>query len=349
MAKAAKQIDPNTFIPPAVRRAAAAAEQAHKQSYAKDDEPAPTANTDSNAPPPVEAPAAIAPPEPLQEAVTPPGNSEPPTTATPVEVNWEHRYKSMEGRYKRAENDIRAMSDQIASMQALIANMQAAAPVESTPAELQAKSLLTPEEVNEYGSEFLGVVAKKAKEELSPEVAKLQKEIERLNKRIEGTTQSASARARAELEATLDEKIPNWRDVNVAPEFHSWLALPDLYSGAIRHQLLTAAYEQNNTPRVLAFFKGFLSEEAATAPALSEPAPAGVSPDKIPLENFAAPGRAKTAAAPSSAPVEKPIFTRATIARFYADSAAGKYRGREAEKNRIEAQIFDAEREGRIR
>lgn len=362
MAKAAKQIDPNAFIPPAVRRAAAAAEEAHKASYSKPVEPAPEATPEpapasEATPEPAPAPAAATPELTPASLVTPPSNPAPAPAPTPAPapapasdvVDWERRYKSMEGRYKRAENDIRAMSDQIASMQALIASMQAHEPAQPTPAELRAESLLTPEEINEYGQEFLGVVAKKAKEELTPEVAQLRKQIEQLNKKLEGTEQSTAARRRAELEATLDEKIPNWRDINIAPEFHSWLALPDLYSGAIRHQLLSAAYEQGNTPRVLAFFKGFLSDEAATAPAVPEPHLADAPSGKIPLENFAAPGRAKTAAAPPSAPAEKPTFTRAQIAKFYADSAAGKYRGLEAEKNRIEAQIFEAERDGRIR
>lgn len=337
MPAAAKQVDPNAFIPPAVRAAAKAADELHKTTYKKPEEPAP-APTPEPAPAPEPAP----PPTPATDPapVTPSGNNEP--------IDWERRYKSMEGRYKRAETDIRLMSDQIASMQSLMSTMQAS-PAEPTPPELQARSLLTPEEVSEYGESFLGVVAKKAKEELTPEVSKLQKEIERLNKRFEGQQTATAATARAQLEATLDTQVPNWRDVNVAPEFHSWLALPDMFSGAIRHQLLTAAYEQNNTPRVLAFFKGFLSEEAAMAPR-PDPDPADVASGKIPLETFAAPGRAKTAAAPSGgAPAEKPSFTRAAIAKFYADSAAGKYRGREAEKNRIEAQIFEAEREGRIR
>ena len=78
-----------------------------------------------------------------------------------------------------------------------------------------------------------------------------------------------------------------------------------------------------------------------------EPQPAEPN-GKLSLESFAAPGRAKTSAA-SSAPVEKPLITRAQISQFYADSASGKYRGREAEKNQLEAMIFDAEREGRIR
>lgn len=136
----------------------------------------------------------------------------------------------------------------------------------------------------------------------------------------------SAAQARRNLETTLDTQVPSWRDVNVAQEFHSWLALPDLFSGAIRHELLKAAYEQNDTPRVLAFFKGFLAQEAASAPApygQTQPAPAdatqGDASGKIPLETFAAPGRAKTAAAPV-APAEKPTFTHAQIAKFYADS-----------------------------
>jgi hypothetical protein len=271
-----------------------------------------------------------------------------PPAAPITEESWATRYKAMEGRYKRAENDIHAMSNQLASMQSLIASMQK--PQTETPAELRPQSLLTPEEVSEYGSEFLGVVARKAKEELHPEVAALRQKLTNLEKQLSTSSEQQSARARFELEASLDQRIPHWRDVNVMPEFHAWLALPDMYSGAIRHELLRAAYAQNNTPRVLAFFKGFLDQEAAYVPQGSElHQGTGLQDgDRVSLESLAAPGRAKTSAA-TSAPVEKPIITRAQISSFYADSASGKYRGREAEKNRLEAMIFDAEREGRIR
>ncbi len=36
-------------------------------------------------------------------------------------------------------------------------------------------------------------------------------------------------------------------------------------------------------------------------------------------------------------------------AATYADVAAGKYRGKEAEKDRLEGQIFEATRDGRVR
>jgi hypothetical protein len=112
--------------------------------------------------------------------------------------------------------------------------------------------------------------------------------------------------------------------------------------------MLKEAYGRNDSARVANFFKGFLSEEAAVAPADGDRGRSDqIAPAKMSLEEFAAPGRAKTAAA--SAPAEKPTFTRDQIAQFYRDSATGKYRGKETEMNRIERQIFDAERDGRIR
>jgi hypothetical protein len=146
----------------------------------------------------------------------------------------------------------------------------------------------------------------------------------------------------------LDAQVPNWRELNSNSEFLSWLNLPDAYSGAIRKELLTAAYNRSDANRVAAFFKGFISDEAATNPAsYSQPDHVAPRSNKVSLETLAAPGRAKTAAA--SAPAEKPIFTRAHITEFYSDVRRGKYAGKEAEKDRIEKDIFAAQREGRIR
>lgn len=345
------QDDPNTFIPPAVRRAA---KQANDLFHAQSGQPPPVETPPVETPPPQmtqtappEAPPVETPPPqaPSFSADAPPVPEVPPPN-DPNADSWERRAKSMEGRYKRAENDIMAMSNQLASMQSLMASMQSKQLSHETPPELRPQSFLTQEEVNEYGSEFLSVVAKKAKEEVSPELSTLKQQLSRLERQFEGNAEQNNARARFELEATLDNKLPPWRDINVLPEFHAWLALPDMYSGAIRHELLRAAYAQNNTPRVLAFFKGFLDQEAAYVPQGQEPRQA--EDGKVPLASLAAPGRAKTAAA-TGAPAEKPFITRAQISQFYADSAAQKWRGREAEKNRLEAMIFEAEREGRIR
>jgi hypothetical protein len=330
-------IDPNVRVPMAVKRGSARADELHAAMVAK---PAAPAADPAPAPAPVEPPPA---PAPAPAADVTPASNEP--------INWEHRFNSMKGRYEKERADKLALSEQLAQTQTLIAQMHTApAPVTpDTPAELRADALLSPEVVNEYGEEFLSVVGKKAKAELLPELNAVRQQLTSISKQLEGTATANKATARQNMLATLDRDLAEWRTINVAPEFHSWLALPDEFSGAIRHELLKAAYEQNNTPRVLAFFRRFISDEAALDPAVTpQPDTTGAQPDKIPLADLAAPGRAKTAAA-SSAPVEKPTFTHAQIAKFYTDVSAGRFRGRDDEKNRIEKQIFDAQREGRIR
>lgn len=337
--------DPDVQIPAAVKAAGAAADELHRQFYAEapveEQTEAETQNEIS--------------PEPQEEKPTdPPLTPEPPAEEpkqlelplekTVSEEDWQHRYKAMKGRFDRSQQQIQAMADQISSLEKLIATMQMQAPPAAS-SEMTFERLITPEEEQDYGQEFLNVVSKKAKETLTPEVAKLQREIESLKQQLGGVNQYVEVDAVTRLEQALDREVSNWRDLNTNPDFLEWLQLREPYSGDIRHKLLMAAWDRRDASRVAAFFKGFLAEEAAVAPArVAEP----VS-NKIPLESLAAPGRAKTAAGDVGAPAEKPTFSRAQIAAFYADTAAGRYRGREAEKDRLEKQIFEAQRDGRIR
>lgn len=343
-------IDENVKIPDAVKASAARAQEAFEAQYQAEAESDGVQETQLEAPDAsTEAPLTKTAETTTQETIKASDLVKP---KAEDDQSWEHRYKSMKGRYERSEAQIRALSEQISGLQNVIATLQTAPQpyTQEDDADYSTSRLITPEEEKDYGSEFLSVVGKKAKEELTPEVSKLRKEIASLKHQLNGVGNYVVGNARERMENTMNEQLPNWKEVNVNPEFLNWLKLPDAYSGAIRHELLKAAYERNDAPRVMAFFKGFLAEEAATNPAERGPdLPSGATVQpKISLETLAAPGRAKTAAA-TSAPAEKPSFTRAMISKFYADSAAGRYRGKEAEKDRIERQIFEAEREGRIR
>ncbi|HEY7824290.1 MAG TPA: hypothetical protein VIG24_15720, partial [Acidimicrobiia bacterium] len=301
--------------------------------------------------------------------VTPPGNPDlqaktPPTepetepktepkTSAPGEDDetWEHKYKSIHGRYTRSQEQVRSLADQIQNLQNVIATLRAAPEPEKkaeTPSELDPSNLITPEEAADYGEDFLKVVGKRARQEMAPVIDGYKKQIEQLQKQLEGVNGFVKQDSQQKLLSNLDKELPNWRDLNTNSEFLDWLGLPDPYSGAIRHDMLKAAYAQGNAHRVLAFFNGFLAEEAAVAPAGGEPDPSVTRVAKVPLKDLAAPGRAKTAAA-SPAPAEKPFITRSEVAKFYAQVAAGQYRGRDKEKDVREAEIFSAQREGRIR
>jgi prefoldin subunit 5 len=327
-------IDDSVKLPRMVLAGIALSEDTHKQAY----------NTEPAKEPPKEGEVT---PEPPKEPVTPAGNT------LPVdEQSWEHRYKSMEGRYKaevpRLREQIRSMNDQIASLQSTMAAMEAAPKPVETPKELKAQSLITADELKDYGEEFLSVVGKKAKEELVPLVASLQEEIKGLKSQLGNVGTSLAVNARDKMFGSLDKELSDWREINQKQEFLDWLDLPDAYSGDTRMNLLRRAFERNDAPRVLAFFQGFLSEEAALDPArVSKPNGADNS-GKVPLENLVAPGRARTAAGKDSTP-EKPILTTRDIANFYSLVQQGKYRGRDKERAEHEAMIFEAQKDGRIR
>jgi hypothetical protein len=342
--------DPNVKVPRAIRGSAAKADELHKQIYNKDQ---------ADPPKPADPPVAQAdPPKPADPPAT--QQADPPVTAEPVaqpveqvtskgneapKDGYEHAYKSMKGRYESARDANRALTERVSGLEQQLAALAASQAARPATKELQPETLLTPKEVEDYGADFLGVVGKKAKEIVSPEVAALRQEVDGLKQTLATVGKSVTTSARDQMKADLKSKVPNWEAVNNSDEFKDWLSLQDPYSGAIRWELLKQAWGRNETARVLNFFQGFLAQEATLAPADTRPDP---SQGKIPLETFAAPGRAKSAADIPRSPAEKPIITRAFIADFYLDSANGKYRGREKEKADLEQQIITATREGRV-
>lgn len=343
------QIDPDVKIPAAVRAAAARSQQifdAVNQVTSEGNEGEKPTETEAPANPELSAQSLAEttqePTEQVTEQVSEPAKPE------QSEESWKHKFESVNGRYTRAMEQVRALTEQVQNLQTLMAQMQTQPSQTSLP-DFQAERLITDDEARDYGEDFLKVVGKKAKEELGPIFKGYESKIKELEERLQGVTGVVSMSAQEKMFQRMDSELPDWREINRNEEFLNWLALPDPYSGAIRHELLKQAFAGNDSSRVMRFFKGFLAEEAAVAPAgMQEPDATVTTVPKVPLQNLAAPGRAKTAAA-GTAPTEKPIFTRAQIARFYADVAANKYRGRDADKTKMEAQIIEASREGRIR
>lgn len=333
----AAPIDQSVRVPAAVRRASEAASAIHAQAY--------TPEGEVPADPPTE-------PTPAPDT-TPPLTPDPaPAPAAPVVPetaaqgdSWEQRYKAAKGRLDRSEDTVRQLSGRVTQLEQILAAAPAPAPAPVTPPELRATSLVTKEERESYGDELLDVVGRRAQEAIQPMLDARDAEIARLTNQLGNVSGFVAATTRDQMIRQLDSEIPDWRAQNSDHAFMDWLLLPDAYSGAIRQTLLKQAWEQNESPRVLAIFKGFLSEKAAVAPAVAIPAPV-VKPG---LETFAAPGRARSAAPANGGTPEKPIITRTEIAAFYAEVAAGKYVNNPAEKERLEKMLFSAQQDGRIR
>lgn len=317
--------DPDVKVPAAVARAAARANAAHEAAY-----------KDPNAPDP-------AAPDPAADPPAPDPAADPPARSPKVEPgSWEQQYLAMRGRFDGAQGQLRAQGERLAGLEATLATLATAKP---TPAELRTDSLLTTQERQDYGDEFLDVTARAAREKLSPDMTAMKDKIAELEAKVGKVDGNLANDARSRMLTELTTKVPPWRAINEDPRFFAWLDLQDPFSGAIRMNLLRSAFDGNDTSRVLAFFNGFLAEEAAVANATEVARP--VKPEKVSLASLAAPGRARSAA--PDGPAEKPIITGAYITKFYEDVRRGLYAGKEADKKNLEAQIFEAQREGRIR
>lgn len=346
-AKASKlpPIDESVELPAAIRAAAARSAELHKMVYEEE------APVNVQQPQQEEQPGGEDGKQKEANTKAPEAPKEQEANTAPAEPSsgddWQHKYNSMKGRYEREKDTTGQLLQRIASLEGLLARQQEAPrPVAPVPQELTFKEV-TPEERENYGEEFLDVASRAARERLAPELQVLQRKIDELSGKVGTVATTTEAVSKQNMYAFLTEKLPNWREINRDQNFLAWANLPDTYSGAIRLHMMNDAFNKGDGSRVLAFFKGFLSDEAATAPAKVEPSRIDPNNGKIPLETLAAPGRAK-APATTEVPGEKETISAAQIAAFYADVQRGKYRGNEAEKDRLERMIFAAQAEGRV-
>lgn len=339
-------IDADVQLPAAIRAASARASEIHKAAYLTVEEAAEQeqAQQEQEA---AQQEQAQQEQEPAQQE---PAQQEPAKQAQkPAEPDtWEHKYNSMKGRYDQQVSTVRDLNTRIAQLENLLATAQAQKPAPAAHNPDLTFKPISAEEREAFGDDFIDVSRRAAMEQLSPEIQRLNQQIAELKGQV-GKVATTTQRATTEnMYTTLDRELTNWREINRDPNFIGWANLPDPYSGVIRLKLMREAFEQGDAVRVLRFFRGFLSDEAATDPAKALK-PDNTPTGKVPLEQLAAPGRAKTSAASvTQAPDEKETITRAQIAQFYSQKAQGYYKGNEAEMNELEARIFAAQRDGRI-
>jgi hypothetical protein len=323
----------SNFIPPAVRAQAERAEALMKA--AKEASPEAPAEAPAETPQ-VETPAPA--PEMTFEAKPPAAEPPAPVTDAGNDQSWEQKFKSEQGRTRALRDEVAKMRADMAALQAQLETYQRGAP----EVNFSGERLVTPEEEKEYGAEFMDLVGRRAKEIAAP----LMKELTDLKAQLNGSKAVEKVNSQKTYYETLDKQVSNWRQINQSPDFLSWLQEKDAYSGQIRQDLLQSAHNSMDAERVLRFFRGFLQEAAAVAP--QSDAQPDATQGKVPLEQLAAPGRAKSATVPSTGTVDKPIISTSEITAFYTAVAAGKFRGNQPEKDRIERLIWDAQNEGRV-
>jgi len=365
------------LIPPAVARNASEADRLQQEFIAR------TTGQPAPAPPgPAPAPPAPPPAPPAPVVLTPPPvalqpQPSPPPEATQEEIDlalaevaapgselarWQQAYRSMIGRFNaQRERDARTIADLNALVDGQGNPPPGPQPTFQAPQIPNDEPLVTEEERTNFGDDLTAVVeriARRAAERVSKTV--VGEMVAPLTRMDEQAKHDRQIRMEAGIATAMQPSGLTFEQVNTSPQFHAWLKLRDGMSGAKRHDLLRDAWGAQDGNRVLAIVGSFLDEIApppappngAVPPAGNPPAPPG---PQIQLQDLAAPGRASHPSGPPTPGAPKPIHTRAEVNEFYElrrKKTLAYPNGQlltQPEIDTIEAEIFAASREGRIR
>lgn len=263
------------------------------------------------------------------------------------EETFEKRYRSLQGMYNaevpRLHAEKRELNNRVQQLEQLIASMNAAP---ATPQE-PAPKLITEQDLEDYG-DSIDVMRKVFREEMSSKDAEIN-DLKKLVRQMQGTvvpqvhqlSQNYAVSNEQRFWADLQTAVPDWQDINGSQEFQAWLLEVDPLTGIPRQTYLDDAQRNMDVRRVVNFFttwKGMTGGQDARIQRESQSASE--------LERQVAPGKGRSGGAKPQG--EAKTYSSDDIKKFFSDVQKGRYKGRETERDRIERDIFAAQREGRI-
>lgn len=263
------------------------------------------------------------------------------------EDTYEQRYRTLQGMYNadtgRLRSEVQQLTGRLSQLEQLLASLSSV-PQPATP---QVERLLSDKDVEEYG-DSIDVMRRVSREELSAANNRIN-ELEHMLRqmqtsvlpRVEQVAQRQAMTAEQAFWSELSSAVPSWRDINANQGFHKWLLETDPLTGLSRQTYLEDAQRNLDVRRVAAFFttwEGLNGQSVAAQPRRSA--------SDSQLDKQVAPGRSRGGSAPTSS--AQKTYSAQDIAKFFDDVRRGLYKGKEAERDRIERDIFAAQRENRI-
>jgi hypothetical protein len=268
-------------------------------------------------------------------------STETPQVPVQSEEPWEHKFRVLQGKYDaevpRLDADNKRLTAEINNLHGLLSTLSQQ-PRPQQQADTTAYDI-TEAEIKDYGADLLNVVGKKAVQVVLPEFRKLAAELEQIKQSMTAVHKKQELSASDVFFSKLDGLVPDWRDLNDDPKFVSWLIDSDI------KPIFDAAASQFNFRSIAKYFNLYKQLSGGTQAQDTQTQLASNRQQE--LEKQAAPSKPK-ASGSAKTETQGKVWSRADIAKFYADKARGAYRGRDTEAQKIEQDIFAAQREGRI-
>ncbi len=258
------------------------------------------------------------------------------------------KYRTLQGMYNaevpRLHQQNRELSQRLQQFEQLLSTMSA----QQKPAEQpQQERFISDKDVEEYG-ESIDVMRRVTRDELvsvAQRLAMIEQQLSQVQTNIVPQVQAVAQRQHVSAEqqfwADLGSAVPNFREINGDADFQTWLLEADPLTGITRQTYLEDAQRGLDARRVASIFRAWtdLTGQATIAQSTNRAATSE-------LEKQVAPGRSRGTGAPTQP--KGRTYTPQDIQKFFNDVRAGKYKGREQERDKIERDIFAAQRENRI-
>ncbi len=286
------------------------------------------------------------PPAPVSDSTATPQpvvpNPDAPTPTPKDEEKWEQRYRTLKGMYDadvpRLHTQVKDLTTQNADLAAQLTELRkkvdqlSAAP---TPA---ADTLVTDEDVKNFGADLIEVqrkVAREVTQEFQVELDALRAENKSLREQL--TTTSGEV-ATSTFDQKLHRLVPDFDTVNADPRWIKWLEEIDELTRAPRKSFAQAAFNNGDADAVAHFvslFKKTLAPTPAATTTIADELAAQVQPPKTSTANAAIPQQGK-------------IFTQREIDGMFLRIAEFTKRGDMASAQKLEAEIDAAYTSGRV-
>lgn len=267
---------------------------------------------------------------------------------TSSEETFEQRYRSLQGMYNADTSRLRSENQQLGSRVTQLEQLLSSfsnQPVGQTYQQ-QPEKLVTEKDLAEYG-DSIDVMRRVTKEETGVyqrRIAELEQMIIQMRANVLPRVEQVAHRQAVSTEqmfwTELSAMVPNWRELNDSREFQNWLLEVDPLTGMTRQSYLEDAQRNQDARRVATFFSTWqvLSGQNVAQPTRHAQA--------TELDRQVTPGRSRGGSAPVQ---DQPkTYSAQDISKFYDAVRRGDYRGKEAERDRIERDIFSAQKDNRI-
>jgi hypothetical protein len=257
---------------------------------------------------------------------------------------WQDRLNTANGwlkeaneRNKRLEDELRKMQSTLSDLTSKIVSRQEQQPqtpqTQGDPQEF--RKYIDPKLVEEYGEDWARGTYESYKRMQSGTQAELDALKARLAE-VDGNARKMAGESEyASFLRNLDGMCPGAAVMQErpTPEFLKWLDEPDELTGETRRSVAEGAFAAKNIRAVAGVFKKYMQSLAAKPAAQSAPV-----------------SQALPASSGQGSPApEKPIYTEASVERFYDEVRRNMWDDRLSERNKIEKQIEEAYKEGRVR